>query len=230
MAQQESCRLPPNSSGTVFIFWGAFSCMSFTALPLNPQAQPAIPHAEQAMEDLDLALRLGPPGGGSHLNIDWDALEELHSPAYQPQLPPSPFRLPTTLEEIRNRLVLENMRFPQNLQRPLAEAEQLVQLKSQIIETMATLDEETFWVQNPDSLIRNSLLHRDRITEYDIQVLSRFLNEFKEFENKSFLYSELIRTRREYERFFEYNTKWDFFVISIGRVVSWRWVKERSSQ
>ncbi|WOL04437.1 hypothetical protein Cni_G13158 [Canna indica] len=119
--------------------------MSFTALPLNPQAQPAIPHAEQAMEDLDLALRLGPPGGGSHLNIDWDALEELHSLAYQPQLPPSPFRLPTTLEEIRNRLVLENMRFPQNLQRPLAEAEQLAQLKSQIIETMATLDEETFW-------------------------------------------------------------------------------------
>ncbi|PHU02098.1 hypothetical protein BC332_27349 [Capsicum chinense] len=27
----------------------------------NPDAPPAIPHAEQAMGDLDLALRLGPP-------------------------------------------------------------------------------------------------------------------------------------------------------------------------
>ncbi|KAK4372693.1 hypothetical protein RND71_008077 [Anisodus tanguticus] len=34
----------------------------------NPDAPPAIPHAEQAMGDLDLALRLGPPSPTKRLS------------------------------------------------------------------------------------------------------------------------------------------------------------------
>lgn len=99
------------------------------ALPLNPHA-PA-----PAIGDLDLDLKLGQPGVEywSHKKIFWMALEELLASEEDLQLPLPP--LPTALDNIRERIWLENQNLPAKVQRPLAGAEQLLQLKGKIVET-----------------------------------------------------------------------------------------------
>lgn len=75
---------------------------------LNPHAPPAIPHAEQAMGDPDLALQLGQPGveiGPIH----WSRLEQYLSPDLElPQAPISP------IQERKTHISLENLGLPEN--------------------------------------------------------------------------------------------------------------------
>lgn len=66
-------------------------------------------------------------------------MQECLAPDFQQHHLPLP-PLPTTVEAIQFRLQVENLGRPKNVQRPLAEAEQLVQLKTEIIEAMDKLD------------------------------------------------------------------------------------------
>lgn len=75
-------------------------------------------------EDPALFLRLGQPRVGVE-PINWYQLEQYLSPDFQLHLP-----YQTPIQKIESRILCENLlNGPQNLQRPLAEAEQVFELK-----------------------------------------------------------------------------------------------------
>lgn len=50
-------------------------------------------------------------------------------------------------------------------------------------------DRSAFWDEYRESLLRNAILHRDRLTEYSLPVLTERLHELRECGKKSVLYS-----------------------------------------
>lgn len=58
-------------------------------------------------------------------------------------------------------------------------------------------DRSAFWDEYRESLLRNAILHRDRLTEYSLPVLTERLHELRECGKKSVLYSLSIN---EYQK------------------------------
>ncbi|CDP17421.1 unnamed protein product [Coffea canephora] len=181
----------------------AFILMSMVPLPVAYAMEQAIPHAD--LGDLDLDLHLGQPGieVPRHPEIDWDGLQETLSQNFQlhhfsvPRFPTPP------LVEIQEHLFLENRNLPENLRRPLSEAEELLQLKDRIIQTMSRVENNPFWVTNRNSLLGHSLSHTNVFLEYSIDELTRRLNQLETFGRNSVFYSQLKIIEKTYYFFFK---------------------------
>jgi len=170
---------------------------SFPKLAWEPAlSPPAIPHAEQAMGDPDLALQLGQPGV-EIAPIHWGRLEKYLSPDFRLDFP-----LPETpIQKVESRIILENLDLQKNIQRPLAEAQQLVRLKAKIFDSMRNLDQSPFWVENKDFLLGHSLLRADGLRELTTQCLEARLLELNTRGQNASFYKDLIVIKNHYQRF-----------------------------
>lgn len=150
----------------------------------------------------NLDLRLGPPEVNPE-PINWEELNQYLSPIFA--LSEAELEMPQTpTQKMEMHILLENYKDPSHALRPLAEAEQLVQLKTKILNEMSELDPNPFWVNRRDYLISQALSREDQpLLEYSLEDLQSKFEEIFNKKESSSIFQELRNLRIYWQRFSE---------------------------
>lgn len=143
--------------------------------------------------DLDLSLRLGPPGAQPRLLTQQGIMAQLAPGPSDAPFPPQD----NFFSKINNRLLFAAGK-KVGWETPAEKIGELIALKSQIIDRMGELDPHPFWQgeENRTRLIGDSILTKNG-WEYKNDTLTQKLRQLNEKGKKSTFFKELCRLRED---------------------------------